>query len=437
MVRIQSPYQRISRVSQPASNTTPVELVILNQYYYPDVASTGHLLHELATESARSGRPVSVLTCFPSYGPPETWVPCEASEVVHDVHIRRMRTTRFSKDRIVGRLSNAFTFLFPLLMRQLVSRSRGRVYMYTSNPPFLGIIGGLVSLLRRHRYIVLLHDSYPHLAVWCRKIGSKGFIERAWHVVNRIMYRRAARTIVLCERAKELVVREYGLKPERVHVIHNWADPDAIRPIDKSESSFARTHGLDRAFTVLYSGNLGLYYEFDSLLSLAERMRDDPDFRLVFIGAGGRRGWIASEIERRGLRNVQMHPYQPFETLNDSLNACDVSLVTIARGIEGISFPSKLYSSLAVGKPILAVSERGSELQRMVNDADAGFWIEMGDIDGLVEAVRRLRSDADMRRRMGQSARQCMERHYTVATAAREYLRVVDLAADPTVRSRP
>lgn len=421
-------------MSQPASNTTPVDLVILNQYYYPDVASTGHLLHELATESARSGRPVSVLTCFPSYGPPETWVPCEASEVVHDVHIRRMRTTRFSKDRIVGRLSNAFTFLFPLLMRQLVSRSRGRVYMYTSNPPFLGIIGGVVSLLRRHRYIVLLHDSYPHMAVWCRKIRARGFMEQAWHVVNRIMYRRAARTIVLCERAKELLVREYGLKPERVHVIHNWADPHAIRPIDKSESSFARTHGLDRAFTVLYSGNLGLYYEFDSLLSLAERMRDDPDFRLVFVGAGGRRGWIASEIERRRLQNVQMHSYQPFETLNDSLNACDVSLVSIACGIEGISFPSKLYSSLAVGKPILAISERGSELQRIVNDAGAGLWIEIGDIDGLVDAVRRLRSDPEMGRSMGESARKCMERHYTVSAAAREYLRVVDLAASDSAK---
>ena len=410
----------------------PAELVILNQYYFPDVASTGHLLHELATETAKTGRPVSVLTCFPSYGPPESWVPCASDEVVHGVHVRRMRTTRYSKDRIAGRLSNAFTFLVPLLLRQLFSRSRGRVYMYTSNPPFLGIIGGLVSLIRSHRYIVLLHDSYPHLAVWCRKIRPRGLIERAWHVVNKIMYRRASQTIVLCARAKDLVVRDYGVAPERVHVIHNWADPATIRAVSKQNSTFAKNNGLLGTFTLLYSGNLGLYYEFESLLALAERFRDDPNFTLVFVGAGGRRGWIASEIERRGLSNVQMHPYQPFETLNDSLNACDVSVVTIAKGIEGISFPSKLYSSLAVGKPILAISESGSELQHMVETAGAGLWIRIGDLDGLEEAVRTLRGDSAMRERMGRAARECGERRYTAASAAKEYLRVVDLAATRT-----
>ena len=416
-------------MSHPKQNTDSPELVILNQYYYPDVASTGHLLHELAVEAAKAGRSVSVLTCFPSYGPPESWVPCAAKEVVQGVRIRRLRSTRFSKDRVAGRLSNAFTFLVPLFIRQLLSRYRGRVYMYTSNPPFLGIIGGMVSLVRKHRYIVLLHDSYPHLAVWCRKIRPNGPIERAWHIVNKIMYRRASQTIVLCERAKELVVREYGLRPDRVHVIHNWADPAAISPVPKQQTQFAKSNGLNNVFTLLYSGNLGLYYEFETLLCVAERFRDDPDFQLVFIGAGGRRPWIQAEIERRRLRNVQMHPYQPFETLNDSLNACDVSLVTIAKGIEGISFPSKLYSSLAVGKPILAISERGSELQRMVEGSGAGFWIEMENVDRLVDTVRELRSSADLRSRMGAAARDCVERHYTASTAARQYLWVVDSAS--------
>lgn len=407
----------------------PAELVILNQYYFPDVASTGHLLHELATETAKTGRRVSVLTCFPSYGPPESWVACAADEVVQGVHVRRMRTTRFSKDRIAGRLSNAFTFLVPLLLRQLFSKSRGRVYMYTSNPPFLGIIGGLVSLIRNHRYIVLLHDSYPHMAVWCRKVRQGGLIESLWHAVNRVMYRRASRTIVLCERARELVVREYGLDPSRVHVIHNWADPATIGAVPKEASAFAKNNDLLGTFTLLYSGNLGLYYEFESLLALAERFREEPDFKLVFVGAGGRRAWIASEIDRRRLANVQMHPYQPFETLNDSLNACDVSLVTIAKGIEGISFPSKLYSSLAVGKPILAMSEPGSELQQMVEASGAGLWIPIGDLDALEAAVRKLRGDAAMRERMGRAARACSEHRYTTASAAKEYLRVVDLAA--------
>jgi glycosyltransferase involved in cell wall biosynthesis len=111
------------------------------------------------------------------------------------------------------------------------------------------------------------------------------------------------------------------------------------------------------------------------------------------------------------------------------LNACDVSLVTIARGIEGISFPSKLYSSLAIGKPVVAISESGSELKSMVEQAGAGLWTEVGDVDGLEQAIRRLRGDESLRRTMGHAARASFESRFTSARAAEQYLAAIDLAA--------
>lgn len=406
-----------------------VELVILNQYYVPDVASTGHLLSELATESARLGRRVSVITSFPSYGPPESWLPCAAREVSGGVAIRRMRTTRFRKDSIVGRASNSVTFLVPLMLRMLLKRARGRIFMYTSNPPFLGIIGALVSLVRSHPYVVLLHDSYPHVPCVIGRMRRGSLAERAWHAMNRMIYRRARRTIVLCNKAKELVMREYGIAAGTIEVIHNWADPSMIFPMPKESSRFARAHGYDRTFTVLYSGNLGLYYDFDTLLDAARILSGDPGFRLVFVGAGGRRAYIERRIAELGLRNVDMHQYQPFETLNDSLNACDASLVTIAKGIEGISFPSKLYSSLAVGKPVLALSEPGSELREMVEGSGSGLWSEVGDPEALARNIRALRDRRDEARAMGDRARALMERSFTIGAAARDYLKVIDAAA--------
>lgn len=418
-----------SRSAAPvADRTAAARIVILNQYYVPDVASTGHLLHELAEEFARLGRPVKVMTCFPSYGPRETWLPCQSREFTNGVAVRRLRTTRYSKDRLAGRLLNSATFLVPLAVRQLFARRRGNVYLYTSNPPYLGVIGGFVSLFRRHPYVVLLHDSYPHLAVWVGKIRRRGFIERLWHRLNRVMYRRALHTIVLCRKAKELVCREYGIAPERVHVIPNWADPNALVPKPKAQTDFAKANGLVEPFTLLYSGNLGLYYEFDMLLAAAERLQGE-NFRLVFIGSGGKRQRIVETIARRGLRNVLLFPYQPFETLNDSLNACDASLVTIAEGIEGISFPSKLYSSLSVGKPIVAISEEDSELRETVERDRTGLWARLGDVDGLVAAIRRLMADAALCGELGANARRLMETRYTLEASAREYARVLELAA--------
>jgi glycosyltransferase involved in cell wall biosynthesis len=247
--------------------------------------------------------------------------------------------------------------------------------------------------------------------------------------MNRLFYRRARQTIVLCDRAKDLVVREYGVSPDRVQVIHNWADPKVLRPIPKGDCAFARQHGYDQKFTLLYSGNLGLYYEFDTMLEAASRLRDDPGFRLVFVGAGGKKSYIERRVAELGLPNVDVHQYQPFESLNDSLNSCDASMVTIAKGVEGISFPSKFYSSLAVGKPVLALSEPGSELRRMVADSGSGLWSPIGDVDALLSNISAIRGDPTRAAAMGRAAREAMERHYTIHAATREYLRVVDLAA--------
>src|SRR5262245_12496987 len=333
---------------EPATQSdSSLRVVILNQYYVPDVASTGHLLHELALDLVKRGIAVSVITSRPSYGPRESWQPCPKHEISHGVDITRMVTTRLSKDHLIGRILNSLTFLLPLFVRMMFRKSRGEVFLYTTNPPYLGVIGAMVSMVRRHTYVVLLHDSYPQIAVWVGKIRAGGLIERVWHRLNRLIYLRAREIIVLCEAAKRLVCETYHIDPGLVHVIHNWADEDKLLPKPKVESQFAKEHGLVHPFTVLYSGNLGLYYEFETILKAAEILRNE-NFKLVFIGAGGRKAFIEEQIRSRKLTNTLLLPYQPFNNLPDSLSACDASLVTIAKGIEGISFPSKLYTSLAV-----------------------------------------------------------------------------------------
>lgn len=405
----------------------PTKVTILNQYYSPDVASTGHLLHELATDLVKQGYEVRVRTCRPCYGPPETWVECPLREMKDGVDVRRMWSTRFSKDRMVGRALNIVTFFVPLFIRMLLTSKSDRVYLYTTNPPFLGIIGALVSLIRTHHYVQLLHDSHPQLGVWVGKVKRGSLVERIWHRMNRVMYRRASRTIVLCEAAKRLVSDTYGIAPDKIHVIHNWADPGSLTPKPKPESEFAKTHGLVEPFTLMYSGNLGLYYEFETVLEAAERLKDE-NFRLVLVGSGGRKQWIADEIERRKLKNTLLLNYQPFEKLSDSLSASDAQLVTIAKGIEGISFPSKLYSALAVARPIIALSEPSSEMRNMVEGAGVGRWFPIGDADALVKGLREMMADKAGCARMGQGARALLENTYTLPIAAKAYGEVLKAA---------
>lgn len=406
-------------------------VVILNQYYVPDVASTGHLLHELAVELAELGFEVEVLTGRPSYGPPESWLDCPLVERTEGVTIRRLKVARFDKNFLPGRVINYLTFVVPMILRVLLTSRRDTVYLYTTNPPFLGAIGAFVSLFRRHRYVTLLHDAHPQLGVWVGTFKKGSMIERVWMALNRFKYKRSREAIVLCSAAKDLVCRTYPIDAGHVHVIPNWADGDELKPKHKSESAVARENGLLDDFVLLYSGNMGLYYEFETVLDAAERLRGEP-FKLVLIGGGGKKKWIEEQVEQRGLTNVLILPYQPFDKLPDSLNACDASLVSIAKGIEGISFPSKLYTSLAVGKAIVAVSEERSELRDIVADGACGVWSALGDAEGLAEHLRMMMRQKEATERMGAAARTLFEQRYTRQVCAAQYAAVIREAGETT-----
>lgn len=411
--------------NKPTSN--PMQIVILNHYYAPDVASSGHLLFELAEELAALGAGVKVVTSRPSYGPPESWQPCPRREFRNGVDTLRMNVTRFNKDSIIGRLANIVSFLVPLTLFHVLPKRKGKVFLYTTNPPFLGFVGGFSSFIFRHKYVVLLHDSYPEIAVWLGKIKQGGFIDRFWQWCNRIMYRRAKQIIVLSDAAKDLIVKNYGPDPDRVHVIPNWADPNELTPKPKEQSTFANEHGLVEPFTVLYSGNLGLYYEFDMILEGARQLLDDH-FRLVITGAGGGKDALAEKIAEMKLTNTTLLGYTPQEEFNDALNCCDALIVTIAKGIDGISFPSKLYTCLSVGRPIIAFSTPKSELRPIIEENDIGAWFDIDDADGFVKYVRKMMANPDEAKNTGTRARTLLETNYTIEKSGKAYFDVLELA---------
>jgi len=404
-------------------------VVILNQYYVPDVASTGHLLHELGVELAELGFEVEVLTGRPSYGPRDTWQDCPLKETVDGVKVHRLKVARFDKNFLPGRAFNYLTFVVPMILTVLFTSRKDTVYLYTTNPPFLGAIGWFVSHFRRHHYVTLLHDAHPQLGVWVGTFKEGSMIERIWMAMNRRKYKRTKEAIVLCSAAKKLVAETYPIAPEHIHVIPNWADGEDLFPKPKHESQIAQENGFVDDFVLLYSGNMGLYYDFETVLEATKLLKDEP-FKLALVGGGGKRSQIETHIKEHKMTNVVMLPYQPFEQLNDSLNACDASLVTIAEGIEGISFPSKLYTSLAVGKAIVALSEDWSELRQIVEHNDCGIWSALGDAQGLADKLHALIHDKSRIKSMGENARVVFEKGYTRQVCAAKYAEVLRLA-DP------
>lgn len=395
-------------------------ITILSQFFYPDTASTSQLLTELAVDLERDGLEVSAYTGQPSYHRRKK---CPGKETYRGVRIYRLFSTQFSKDHLPGRLLNGLTFSATVLARLLFSRRR-HVLLVTTNPPFIPWVAWLIQLLRRYKYIVLVHDIYPDVAVRLGYMGEGSLVARVWKWLNRRAYGRASAMIVLGEQMRRVIENSSAQLPP-VHVIHNWADGSQIRPVAKKLNPFVKRHGLEGKLVVLYSGNLGQAHELETLVEAAERLKDLHELVILFIGQGARKAKLMSIVAERHLGNVLFLPPVPYEELPYSLTAGDVGVVTLERGVEGLCEPSKLYGYLAAGLAILALVGENSEVAAIVKKHRCGYRLDQGDVDGFVEMMRHWLVNREELEEMKWRARECFERYYDRRIAVAKYLDII------------
>jgi glycosyltransferase involved in cell wall biosynthesis len=232
-------------------------------------------------------------------------------------------------------------------------------------------------------------------------------------------------TITIGDTMADELRHRYGDIP--VTVIHNWEDGDFITPIDKNENEFAKKHGFDKIFTVLYSGNLGQHHDLRSIVEAAAHLEKDgfEDIQFVFIGEGGKKTQLRKRAEQLNLSSVQFLPYQPFEQLPQSLTSADVAVVSMAAGVEGLCVSSKLYSALASGQAILAISPSGTEVARIVNQSGCGVHVQPDNPEAIVAAIGQLSASPDRAAQMGRQAREVFESKFEQEVAIDAYYQVI------------
>lgn len=285
--------------------------------------------------------------------------------------------------------------------------------IFLTQPPLFGAWAWALKVLRGQPYCLVVMDLYPWVAV------EAGVLRRG-SVATRLAERLAAFTmrgadrVVVIGRCMARRVTDLGVPTDRIHMIHNWADTDSVRPGAVAERPDERFR--DR-FVVLYSGNLGTSHDFRDLLAVVDRFREDDGFLFVIVGEGARRREVEDDIRRRELSNVLLLPFQPEARLGETLAAGDVHFVSLRRGFEGLVVPSKAYGSLAAGRPIVYQGSREGEIARMIEEEGVGIVVDSGDADGLAAAFLRARDGDDWRRAAGERARGLAERRYGAAAA--------------------
>lgn len=397
-------------------------VTIVSQPFYPETAATAQLFTELAVDLTGRGLEVRAYAAQPSYHRRQK---LPKRETHQGVRIERLWATQFGRERLLGRLLDGGTFSLSVFLRLLLSRQRpGEVLLVTTNPPILGWVAWLARLLRKRRYMLVIHDLYPDVAEKLGYMRANGLLARMWRSANRRAYRRSSGIVVLGESMRDTVLKAYGPLPH-VHVIHSWADGSAIQPLPKGENPLARAWGLDGPFVVLYSGNLGQAHQLDVLVKAAERLQDILEVVIVFIGEGAKKAELVFMVQELGLRNVLFFPPVPYGELRHSLGLGDIGVVTLERGVEGLCEPSKLYGYLAAGLAILALVGERCEVAEIVKKHRCGYRLDHDDAAGVVRVVRHLAGHRAELEEMKRSARECLERFYDRRVAVEKYLDVI------------
>jgi len=393
-------------------------ITILTQYFYPEIAATGQLLTELAVGLKNRGCEVRIITGQPSY---TGGGKLPKREVYEGVEIRRVWNTSLDKNKKTGRLLNYVTFVISATLATLFSKKTP--LLIVSNPPFLPIIGAIMKTFRGQKYAFLVHDVYPDIAVKLGYLKDDSLISRIWKTMNRWVYGCADVVVVLGEHM-EKKVRNYIDLPEKLRVIHNWADGDVIKPLRNSKNDFCKDLGLEDKLVVLYSGNIGLFHDLEAVIKAAKKLENE-DIAFLFIGEGGKKETLKRMAEKLKLNNVLFLPYQSIEKLPYSLTCGDISIVSLEDGVEGLAVPSKLYAYLAAGSAIIGLVGRGSEVSDIIEEHRCGFRVEQRDVEGLVKAVTVLKDDRKLLDEMKANARRCFEENFEKEMAMNKYYRVI------------
>jgi glycosyltransferase involved in cell wall biosynthesis len=388
-----------------------VRICFFNRSYWPDQAATGQLLTELAQDLVREyGCTVSVVAGPALHSSERSNITLwPVSRENHEgVRILRANGTRLPRRRFIGRATNYLTYFASAFAATLQIGSQDVIVSLT-DPPILGLAA--LSAARRvgARFMFLCEDVFPEVASLLEDFHN-ATINRTLDRINRRLLREADAVVALGDRMKRRLVEEKGAAPASVHVIHNWADCEAITPGPK-DNAFSRAHGLHDKFVVMHSGNVGLSQNLDVLIEAAECLQSRKHLVFAIVGDGARRGPLEATVRQRGLDNVRFFPYQPKELLHESFASADAFVVSLKPGLEGYIVPSKLYGILAAGRPFVAAVEPSCEVATIAKQHSCGVVAPPGSPEELAAEIAQLCDDPVRVQRMGENARRASWRY--------------------------
>ena len=402
-------------------------LLIYAHYYYPDVASTGQILTELA-EGLKESFHTTVICTVPSYtGKVSQYYRKHKYyyENINGVDVLRIRVPEFRKNFAPSRIVNIVSYFFSAVAATF--RVERQDYVFTiSQPPVLGgLLGVIGKNLKKAKLIYNIQDFNPEQVKAVEFTGNR-LILNAMMLMDKHSCKAANKVIVVGRDMVDTLRNRFGKKMVPYAYINNWIDEKEIYPLPEGNAGvqkFRKRYGLENRFVMMYSGNIGLYYDLPNLLKLIAQLQQEKEVVFAFIGEGSVLEELKEYQQKHQLENVVFIPYQEKKDLIYSLNAGDVHFVMNAKGIKGVSVPSKLYGVMAAGKPVLGILEEGAEARLIVEEAQCGRVVSPEDYEAIRNLIREFiqKRNSEELACMGEKGRNYLVQHLTKDVSIKKY----------------
>ncbi len=397
-----------------------MRILVVTLLYMPDGGPSAPLYGMLCEELAHRGHEVSVIAAVPHY--PTGTVPSQfrgkwiQPSYENGVRVIRIRVPSVQRADLQKR---ALQFIAFQLGASLAALMQDYEVLLFGNPALeVWLPFTLLSVLRRKPAVFSVHDVYPDVGVGLGIFRSKSVVSVVRYL-ERFCLRRSNRVRILSESFVR-PLRSLGVSDDKMVLVYDWVDTDLIKPLPR-DNPFARKHQLVDHFVVLYAGNIGLSQGLEQVLAAAQLLKHHEEIKFVLVGDGaGRKPLMAQAIERN-LENVQFLPFQPRNRLPEVLATADVSLITLKKGIGTASLPSKSFSILASGRPILASVDAGSDTWNLVERSRAGVCVPPEDPGAIAGAILELKEDNRRRENFGKKGREYALQYHSPQAAAEKF----------------
>lgn len=406
-----------------------MNILILTNYFPPEIGGASHLYYELAESLSQKGNSVTVVTGFPRYNVANTearkrqglW----SKEKKGKVEVMRIFIPSMPRHIPLLRGLEHFTVAFSLFLGGFFSRKADVMLVY-SPPLTLALASCWLGKLRRIRTVVNIQDLFPQEAIDLGLLKNYFLID-LFFKMEKLVY-RLADVVTVHSHGNALYVKSKEPRVKMVEVAPNWIDLERLRPA-KRENAFREEHKLGNKFVVSYAGTMGWCQDMGTIIEAASLLREKEDILFLLVGEGVEKEQLLKNALALKLTNVVFLPMQPWDKYPQVLQASDLCLVNLKDKLKTPVVPSKILGIMATARPILASMPLNRDAPRIIQEAGCGMVIEPGNPKKLAESILKFYQSRTLLEEMGRKGREYAEKHFSREAGVKRYEEIFKWAA--------